>query len=410
MRSVLKNDAGRLVRACVVAIAAWACAPTPAPAQDAPTESSPVRAELNLSAARKSGDARPVIGAYYYPWYGVNDRPLDHDWYNLLRVKLEPPQQPRAGMYRSDDPKTIAEHIAQNRRATVDFWAVSWWGPDSATDRTFREAILKHPDADQLRYAVLYESTGRLGPMNRPRYDNLGDDFAYLKEHVFPDPRYLRINGRPVVFVYLSREYFRNRGLDELAAARQRAGDVYIVGDDVFGPNYKGDWARAFDAVTAYDVYGQSAGPHGATRRAIATLAAGYAQARAAANSAGVGFMPAVAPGYNDRAVREGHAGAPRYFVDEPASQEGDFFREIIRDAALPNLDDRCGRIMMVTSFNEWYEDSQIEATAGTQEVASTDNSATKSDFTGGDRYADYGDLYLDILRDETSESALRGD
>jgi glycoprotein endo-alpha-1,2-mannosidase len=369
-----------------------------------------VRAELNLSAARKSGDARPVIGAYYYPWYGVNDRPLDHDWYNLLRVKLEPPQQPRAGMYRSDDPKTIAEHIAQNRRATVDFWAVSWWGPDSATDRTFREAILKHPDADQLRYAVLYESTGRLGPMNRPRYDNLGDDFAYLKEHVFPDPRYLRINGRPVVFVYLSREYFRNRGLDELAAARQRAGDVYIVGDDVFGPNYKGDWARAFDAVTAYDVYGQSAGPHGATRRAIATLAAGYAQARAAANSAGVGFMPAVAPGYNDRAVREGHAGAPRYFVDEPASQEGDFFREIIRDAALPNLDDRCGRIMMVTSFNEWYEDSQIEATAGTQEVASTDNSATKSDFTGGDRYADYGDLYLDILRDETSESALRGD
>jgi glycoprotein endo-alpha-1,2-mannosidase len=386
-------------------VATWACATAAATAQPVSTDAPPKRAELNLAEPREPGDQRPVVGAYYYPWYGVNDRPLAHDWHNLMRVKLVPPHQPRAGFYRSDDPKAIAEHIAQSQLATLDFWAVSWWGPGTATDRTLREAILKHPDADQLRYAVLYECTGRLDRMDRPRYDNLGDDFAYLKEHIFPDPRYLRINGRPVVLIYLTREYFRNRGLEELAEARRRAGDVYIIGDDVFGPNYHAEWAKAFDAVTAYDVYGQSAGPHKAKRRAVEALAANYAVARAQANSVGVAFAPAVAPGYNDRAVREGHPGAPRYFVDEPNSQEGDFFRDVIRQAALPHLDDRCGRLMLVTSFNEWYEDSQIEATAGTEGVTSRDNSASGQEFTGGDRYADYGPLYLEILRDATGDA-----
>jgi glycoprotein endo-alpha-1,2-mannosidase len=363
------------------------------------------RAELNIAAPRSADDLRPVIGAYYYPWYGVHDRPLSHDWRNLMRVKLDPPQKPLVGLYRSDNPEVIAEHLAQSRRAGLDFWAVSWWGPDSGTDRTIREAIFKHPDACQLRYAVLYESTGRLGGFDRPRYDNLIEDLAYLEKHYFKHPHYLRINGRPVLFIYLSREYFRGRGLDELAEVRRQFPNVYIVGDDVFGAEYQADWAKRFDAVTSYDIYGQSMGPHKATSRAVETLANNYANAKKVANSAGTAFMPAVAPGYNDTAVRPGHPGTPRYFIDQPDSKEGDLFRALIRKAALPHLDGRCGRLLMVTSFNEWYEDSQIEATAGDAETAAVDSSYSKSHFTGGDRYTDYGPLYLDILREEALDA-----
>ena len=359
------------------------------------------RAQLNLAAPRTEGDERPVIGAYYYPWYGVHDRPLSHDWHNLMRLKLAPPQEPLAGLYRSDDPKVIAEHLAQSRRAGLDFWAVSWWGPDSATDRTIREAILKHPDADGLRYAVLYETTGRLGGFDRPRYDNLIKDLAYLEKHYFTHPHYLRINDRPVLFIYLSREYFRKNGLDELAAVRKQFPQVYIVGDDAFGADYQPEWAKRFDAVTSYDIYGQSTGEHKATDAAVDALASNYANARKVANSVGTAFVPAVAPGYNDTAVRPGHPGTARYFIDQPDSKEGDLFRAMIRRAALPNLDERCGRLLMVTSFNEWYEDSQIEATAGNAGSTAVDNSDSKSHFTGGDRYTDYGPLYLDILREE---------
>jgi glycoprotein endo-alpha-1,2-mannosidase len=359
------------------------------------------RAELNLAAQRSPNDDCPAVGAYYYPWYGVNDRPLSHDWDRLMRLKLNPPQKPAAGLYRSDDPDVIAEHIAQSHRAGLDFWAVSWWGPGSATDRTIREAILRHPEANRLRYAVLYETMGRFGGFDRPRYDQLIEDLAYLDKHYFKHPHYLRINGRPVLFIYLSREYFRKNGLDELAEVREQFPDVYIVGDDVFGPNYEAEWAKQFDAVTSYDVYGQSTGPYKATGRAVDALASNYANAKKIANSVGRAFVPAVAPGYNDTAERPGHPGTPRYFVDQPDSKEGDLFRAMIRRAALPYLDERCGRLLMVTSFNEWYEDSQIEATAGDAGTTAIDNSDSKSQFTGGDRYTDYGPLYLDILREE---------
>ena len=78
---------------------------------------------------------------------------------------------------------------------------------------------------------------------------------------------------------------------------------------------------------------------------------------------------------------------------------EGDIFRAMIRDVALPHLDSRCDRILMVTSFNEWYEDTQIEATKGTAPASRRDDSESGDYYTGGDRYVDYGTLYLDILR-----------
>ena len=40
----------------------------------------------------------------------------------------------------------------------------------------------------------------------------------------------------------------------------------------------------------------------------------------------GTGFIPAIAPGYNDRAVRKGNPGRSRYFDDVKESKEGDLF------------------------------------------------------------------------------------
>ena len=53
---------------------------------------------------------------------------------------------------------------------------------------------------------------------------------------------------------------------------------------------------------------------------------------------------------------------------------------------------------MMVTSFNEWYEDSQVEATTGSQPSTSYDLSDSKNKFTAKEKYEDYGDRYLEIL------------
>ena len=343
---------------------------------------------------------KPVVGVYYYPWYRAPDATAllkggaAGGWMRkTLRGRLEPKQFPRRGVYDSRDAETIADHIAQGDRGGVEFWAVSWWGPGSSTDTVFRNHILAHPDARKLKYAVLYESTGRLGSLNKPRYTRLLDDFRYLAEHYFKCPYYLKIAGRPVVFLYLTREYFRNRGLDTLHRLREELPQVYLVGDDVFSDGYRAKYARLWDAVTAYDVYGQSMQDDGATRRALARLKRNYADAREVANSVGTGFVPAVSPGFNDKAVRAGHVGRARYFTDVPDSREGDVFRAMLCDVALPNLDPITGNMLMVTSFNEWYEDTQIEATTGTAPATSTHDSASGRVDTEGDLYADYGYL-----------------
>jgi hypothetical protein len=354
-----------------------------------------------------------VFGAYYYPWYSgrpAGRGPADRGWLSqALRARLVPRQMPALGVYDSRDPAVIAAHIRDSERAGIGIWAVSWWGPGTETDVAFRDHILKHPNASKLKYAALYESTGRLRSGRAPNHENLVPDFEYLARTYFDDPRYLRIDGKPVVFIYLTRVYFRGQGGEALKELRARVPGVYLVGDDVFGGGYEARHAAQWDAITAYDVYGQSLQGAGATQAAIDRLRKNFEDAGTRAREAGRAFIPAISPGFNDRAVRDGHAGRARYFSDRPDSAEGDIFRAMLRQVAFPLADARAGRIVMITSFNEWYEDTQIEATAGGGAPTAKDDSESGLHYTGGDRYVDYGTLYLDILREEIEAARKRG-
>jgi len=370
-----------------------------------------------------SQTAVPYVGAYYYPWFDAPDAALKarnpilaklqkrggEKWQKqVMRSHLRPQHLPALGHYNSYDPAVISDHIRQSQRGNISFWASSWWGPGSKTDIILKDHILKHPEAGKLKYAILYESPGRIKGKDRNEkfsnldYSHVVSDFKYLKKTYFDNPNYLKIDGKAVVYVYLGRRYFRGQGHDILAKVREAVPDVYIVSDDVFAAKYEAEWAKPFDAITAYDVYGQSTKIYGGTRKAITSLATLYKGAREQANSVGVALIPAIAPGYNDRAVRDGNVGRSRKFSDEPASQEGDIFRAMIADVALPNLDPKTNNMMIITSFNEWYEDSQIEATTGSQGCTTKDDSATGNYFTHGENYCDYGYLYLDILADYT--------
>jgi hypothetical protein len=354
-------------------------------------------------------DGGIMVGAFYYPWYGPGQHPVS----DSLRLHLVPQQDAELGEYDSSSSEVISKHIDYSHRANIHFWLCSWWGPGTNEDSVFRQSILPHPYASELRYGILYESTGRLGSFSDPDYSNLISDFRYFAQNYFNNPNYLKIDGRPVVFIYLTRAYFRSPSSDiALADLRTAFPGVYIMADEVFGPDYSSYNAGKWDAVTAYDVYGQALAPYGSTHAALNELKRIMTEARIAANNVGVGFVPFATPGFNDRSIRDGHRGAPRYFEDRPTSVEGDLFRTMLRDVAVPKVDPLAKNILMVTSFNEWHEDTQIEPTVGTAGKTNKDDSASGSEYTQGDYYTDYGYLYLDILCEETtviSEDALSG-
>ena len=347
----------------------------------------------------------PVVGVYYYPWYG--SFPGGHSVNQSLRGHLVPPQPPAIGNYSNRSRSTISAHIDQSLKGNVDFWSVSWWGPQSAEDATLRTSILTHPRSAELKYAIHYESTGRLGTFENPNFNNLIPDFRHLATHYFLDPNYLHVDGRPVVFIYLTRAYFNSQSSrDAVANLRSTMQaefglDPYIVGDDLFGGGVDLQRAQLWDAITDFDVYGTVLQGRGSTSAALNQLATVYDNARAAIANSDVGFIPTASPGFNDNGVRSGHPAAPRYLTDEPDSKEGELFARMLSEVVVPRTDPKADHILMINSFNEWHEDTQIEPTI-VAERTNVDDSGSQQ-FTEGHFYEGYGDLYLKILREATT-------
>jgi hypothetical protein len=346
----------------------------------------------------------PNVGVYYYPWYGSFSG--GHSVNQSLRGHLSPSQPPALGEYSNRDEATISAHIDQSHQANVDLWAVSWWGPSSAENTTFRDSILTHPRHAELKYAIHYESTGRLGTFENPNFNNLVPDFRYLANNYFQNPSYLKIDDRPVVFMYVTRAYFNTQASRDAVAnlrtvmVAEFGVDPYIVGDDLFGGGVDLQRAQLWDAITDFDVYGTVLQGGGSTSEALTNLANVYDDARNAIASLDVDFIPTASPGFNDKGVRDGHPAAPRYMADDPQATEGRLFARMLNEVAVPRTDPEADNILMINSFNEWHEDTQIEPTIVAPRT-NVDDSGSQY-FSEGHSYEGYGHLYLDILRAAT--------
>jgi hypothetical protein len=169
-----RRTSGRLI---VILIGLWAAFGLAAVRAHA-NESNGAAPTINVVKRDSRTHAQAIVGAYYYPWYHGNEK--HGSWRRVFRRQLVPPQAPKAGLYRSDNADIIKLHIAQSMRAGLSFWAASWWGPDTAVDRNLLNVILGHPEAQQFRFAVLYESTGRFGEPDAADYSRWGTDLDYL--------------------------------------------------------------------------------------------------------------------------------------------------------------------------------------------------------------------------------------
>lgn len=338
------------------------------------------------------------VGAYYYPWYYD-----DFHGGQYLREHLVPPQLPELGEYNDRTEAVINQHLDWSSFAGIDFWVASWWGPGSIEDVTLLNHILQNPNLNDMKIAVFYETTGRTD--NFQDYQYLDTDITYIANNYFNHPNYLTINNKPVLFVYLTR-VLSGRGtlqssLTTIRNAASAAGyQIFVVGDQVFGspPSSAGDIAF-LDAITNYDVYGSMGANGYATQASVNSYYSAQAGWRALAQGVDVGFIPGTAPGFNDKGVRCGHNPLSRKLTD---SQEfGSLFRAMFIEAK-KHVDSTLDNMLMVTSWNEWHEDTQIEP-VGLEASTSTDDSPTGSEYTTGLSYEGYGERYLHILREETN-------
>lgn len=291
-----------------------------------------------------------LVGAYWYPWYGAAGR----HWSDGYRGT------PVLGEYSSSDATVINRQIDWATGHGVDFFAASWWGWASYEDEVLHSHFLMADLADEIDFAILYESTGRLtvrdGLINMDDAANrrvLADDMRTLAQTYFIQPGYLRLEGRPVVFLYLTR-IFVGDVAGALAQARAAAAEgtgvePFLIGDEVYWQPPNRARFEGLDGLTAYNMH-----------TSVPDVADGFAEDvlrqyrpwSDAAAAAGLAFVPSVIPGFDDTAVRPeaGHPIIPR----SPA-----LFGEQLQDA----LDLAVGQppMVMITSWNEWHEDTSIE-------------------------------------------------
>jgi hypothetical protein len=325
------------------------------------------------------------VSVYYYPWYsGANWNQSD-----FLRGGNRMDIPPLIGTYDNViDKVSVKQHVEWSTNFGIDTWITSWWGPASYQSDAILKNVMPNLVGTNLTFCLFYETSGFFSGRwtfgdaeNQLFYDHV----KYMNDNFFSHPNYWKVGGRPVVVVYLSRMMAGNYAA---ALARVRADfKVFLIGDDFhMGPpdvNRHKNW----DAITTYNIHG-------------VRLYDGYPQATGFVEAArktfqnhkkaiavnGTRFMSNAIPGYNDRAVRLEADNYPIPRRVHADSAEGSTFGQLL-DVAVQEGDSALGSA--ICSWNEWWEDSQIEPTV-IKAPSDKDGTADLA-YSKGYRYEGYG-------------------
>jgi len=296
---------------------------------------------------------------FYYTWYG---RPERHGhWVHWGRVSPEKhdisasTHYPTLGAYDSHDPELIRKHLAMMKENGIDGLIATWWGRGRFEDRAF-EIVLREAEKAGVEATVYWETAPGSG---REQVQQAIDDLVYILTRYAGSPAFLKLDGKPVIFVY-------GRVMGQMPSASWPAviegvqkrwkKDFLLIAD-----GYNEAYARIFDGVHTYNVAGSC---RDRTPDQIRTWAArAYPDAVAVARRFGRIACLTVIPGYDDTKIRKPGLRVPRY--------DGQTYRTLWEAAIQAQPD-----WVLITSFNEWHEGSEIEPSI------------------------EYGDLYLRLTRE----------
>lgn len=325
-----------------------------------------------VGAIEPTQPGRELVLAYYYPWYHAGD------WSRHEYVGT-----PVLGKYGTDSPKVAERHVEWSADHGIDGLFVSWWGKDHLTERHLNLGLLKAANLQRIKFALFYESLGLLderdgqkdGIVDFAKDDVLQaliDDFRHLADNYFDHPQYLKLSGRPVVGMYVTRTFrgFTRKHLDEVRTAI--GSNIYMIADEVFinaqsSPKTARNGKDIFDAYTAYNMFEDANVRDGDTALTYQSREAFPIFREWAQETT---FIPAVFPSYQDFRGHQPLAGNPEDFAtlfDAAASIASTSAKSINAKSIRP--------IVLVTSFNEWWEGTTIEPTN------------------------EYGNSYLEVIR-----------
>ena len=129
----------------------------------------------------------PIMAAFYYPWFAEAWKQQGYNpfsWY-----------KPSIGYYATTT--AIKGQIAAMQAVGIEAGISSWWGQGSLTD-TRVPALLAA--AGTFRWSLYYEDEA----YGNPTSGQIRSDLSYIASHYATNKAFLRVAGKPVIFVYSS--------------------------------------------------------------------------------------------------------------------------------------------------------------------------------------------------------------
>lgn len=360
-----------------------------------------------------------LVGAHYYLWF-----PHRFEGGQYLRARLDPAQKPMLGEYSSSTTAVVERHISWAADYGIDFFTLDWW-PGSPDRNTVIDRFLAARNLGWIRFCIFYE-LGALGydaelgavRFDAARVDRFVADMNEIATRYFRHPAYLQVGGRPVIVLYITRTA-TGRFPEAMTRFRARMSelglDPFVIGDEIYWAVEREDGGgdtsepqrgriALFDALTAYNLYDPTRPTQRGYGASSSFLSESYSLFEFYRDVGKKPVVPVAMPGYNDRAFRPGagHDAIPREWAQ--GEGEGSFFARSLDHFAFPLLDPRL-RMVLITSWNEWSEDTAIEPLTPSMPTV-IDRSATGNGFTQGYSYAGYGTRYLEVLRDKRAAAA----
>ncbi len=323
------------------------------------------------SEAKAQLQQRDLFAAFYYPWYVAEE--WENDWDAAPARPYGTDGARTLRLYGSDDREIFNRHLDWAEEYGVDVLVLSWMGQGDRTDINLQK-VLAETEARKVKFAILYESAINLQSStdgmkiidfsSESVRSQFFDDLTYLRMNYYERyPNRFTIDGKAMLYLYLVRNY-RNLPLDfaDRIRATLAPRPVHIVADVAyFGPNRHpltapnvydvGPRKLLFDAYTAYNMYSDTAVADGESAlqymmREAEPVYRDWAES--------VPFYPHVFPAYKD--FREGHG--------RLTGTNDEFRQSLCRVRSLPmwgRFSEKFGRIVFITTFNEWYEGTAVE-------------------------------------------------
>lgn len=309
----------------------------------------------------------PKVLAFYYPWYGnpevsgnwvhwrvhVSDRSqipedrlragrtsgffldplgdfseLDEKGLPLIQGK----NHPAIGLYDSNDPLVIRGHLKLAQQAGIDALIVSWWGQGDFSDKVLSKML---DEAEAIGSAVKLTAYYETVPDDSP--DRAVEDLMYLLNQYGARASWLKVDGKPVIFLYgrAMSQLSVEQWADVIARVQAQHPAIIIADTDAAHlPPANADGAHFYNPADRV--------------RQGQDMQAFYSEYVGRVRERGKIACLTVIPGYDDTVIRVPGFSAPR--------ENGLLYRRLWEAAIAAGPD-----WLLITSWNEWHEGSEIE-------------------------------------------------